>query len=90
MDKQDRKVNIERLIVKCKEAFTRVVDKNEEHFDLAQKIEDPDASCKDLEKRLETVTKKNSLLLLEDTPIRSETKRQQSSIPLIFQDKVHT
>ena len=42
----------------CKDAFTRVVDKNEELFDLAQKTEDPDAACKNLEKWLETVTKK--------------------------------
>ena len=48
VDKQDRKVTIERLIVKCKVAFTRVVDKNEELFDLAQKTEDPDAACKNL------------------------------------------
>ena len=58
VDKQDRKVKIERLIVKCKDAFTRVVDKNEELFDLAQKTEDSDAACKNLEKWLETVTKK--------------------------------
>ena len=35
VDKQDRKVKIERLIDMCKDAFTRVVDKNEELFDLA-------------------------------------------------------
>ena len=58
VDKQDRKVEIERLIVKCKDAFTRVVDKNEELFDLAQKTEDPDAACENLEQWLETVTKK--------------------------------
>ena len=58
VDKQDRKVKIERLILKCKDAFTRVVDKNEELFDLAQKTEDPDAACKNLEKRLETVAEK--------------------------------
>ena len=58
VDKQDRKVKIERLIVKCKDAFIRVVDKNEELFDLAQKTENPDAACKNLEKWLETVTKK--------------------------------
>ena len=58
VDKQDRKVKIERLIVKCKDSFTRVVDKKEEPFDLAQKTEDPDAACKNLEKWLETVTKK--------------------------------
>ena len=58
VDKQDRKVKIERLIVKCKDAFTRVVDKNEELFDMAQKTENPDAACKNLEKWLDTVTKK--------------------------------
>ena len=50
VDKQDRKVKIERLIVKCKGAFARVVDKNDELFDLAQKTEDPDAASKNLEK----------------------------------------
>ena len=59
VDKQDRKVTIERLIVKCKDAFTRVVDKNEELFDLAQKTEDPDAACRNFAKWLETVTKSN-------------------------------
>ena len=58
VDKQDRKVKIERLLVKCKDAFIRVVDKNEELFDLAQKTENPDAACKNLEKWLESVTKK--------------------------------
>ena len=57
-DKQDRKVKTERLIVKCKVAFTRVADKNEELFDLAQKTEDPDVTCKNLEKWLKTATKK--------------------------------
>ena len=49
VDKQDRKVTIELLIVKSKDAFIRVVDKIEELFDLEQKIEDPDAACKNLE-----------------------------------------
>ena len=44
--------------VKCKDAFTEEVDKNEELFDLAKKIEDPYAACKNLENWLETVTKK--------------------------------
>ena len=50
VDKQDRKFKIEHLIVMCRDAYTRVVDKNEELFDLAQKTEDPDAACKNLEK----------------------------------------
>ena len=40
VDYQDRKFKISPLIVKCKDAFTRVADKNEELLDLAQKIED--------------------------------------------------
>ena len=63
MDKQDRKVNIERLLLKCKDGFTRVVDKNEELFDLAQKTEDPDAACMNLEKLLEIATKKTDEII---------------------------
>ena len=58
VDKQDRKVKIERLAVKCRDAFTKVVEKNEELFHLAQKTEDPKAACKNIEKCLQTVTKK--------------------------------
>ena len=91
VDKQDRKVKIERLLVKCKDAFIRVVDKNEELFDLAQKTENPDAACKNLEKWLETEQRNlmSSLLLLEGISIRSMTKRQQSSIPLTIQNQVY-
>ena len=63
VDKQDRKVKIERLIVKCKDAFTRVVDKNEELFDMAQKTKNPDAACKNLENWFETVTKKTDEII---------------------------
>ena len=58
VDNQDRKVKNERLIVKCIDASTRVFDKNEELSDLAQNSEYADAACKNLEKWLETVTKK--------------------------------
>ena len=51
------------MIVKCKDVFTRIVDKNEEFLDLAQKTEDPDAACRNLEKCLETVTKKNDKVI---------------------------
>ena len=63
VDKQDTKVKIEWLIVKCKDAFTRIVDKNEEFLDLAQKTEDPDAACKNLEKWLESVTEKSDKVI---------------------------
>ena len=91
VDKKDRKVKIERLIVKCKDASSRLVDKNEELFDLAKKTENPDAASRNLENWLETVTRKltSPLLLLECISIQSKTKRQQSCIPLTIQDQVH-
>ena len=59
MDKQDREeVTIKCLIVKCKDAFNRVVDNNEELLVWHKRTEVPDAACKNLEERLETVTKK--------------------------------
>ena len=63
LDKQDRKVKIERLIVKCKDAFTKVVDRNKELFDLAQKTEDPDAACKNIEIWSDFVSKKTDELI---------------------------
>ena len=50
VDKQDRKVKIECLIVKCKDALTKEVGENQELFDLAQKTEDRDAACQNLAK----------------------------------------
>ena len=44
IDKQDRKIKIEFLIVKSKDAFTSVIEKNEEFLDLSHKTEDPDAA----------------------------------------------
>ena len=49
VDKHDRKVKIERLTVKCKDGFTGVVDKHGEFFDLAQKTEDPDDACRNVD-----------------------------------------
>ena len=91
VDKQDRKIKIGRLIVKCKDAITRVVDKNEELFDMAQNTENPDAACKNLEKWLKTVTKKTDEFIAAARRyiITSMTKRQQSCIPLTIQDQVH-
>ena len=50
---------IEYLIVKCRDAFTGVIDKFEELFDVALKTEDLDAACENLERWLENVTKRN-------------------------------
>ena len=46
MDKQNRKVKIERLVAESGDAFTSAIEKNEEFFDLAHKTEDPDAAFK--------------------------------------------
>ena len=44
--------------LKCKDAFTRVNENNEELFDLAPKTENPDAACKNRAHWLEIVTQK--------------------------------
>ena len=92
VDKQGRKVHTERVIVKCEEAFTRVVDKNEELSGLAQKkLNIQLLPVRTLKNGQRLLLRKltSSSLLLEGTSIRSKTKRQQSSIPFIIQDHVH-
>ena len=54
----DRNVQIERLIVKSEDAITGVIEKNEEFFYFAHRIESPCAAFKNLEQCLEIVTKK--------------------------------
>ena len=84
-------VKIERLIVMCKDTFTRVVDKNEELFDRAQKTENQDAVGENLEKWLETVTKKTDEFIAAargyiNSVQDKETSEQYTSI----QDQLHT
>ena len=84
-------VKIQSLIVMCKDTFTRVVDKNEELSDLAQKTEGQDAVCKNLEKWLETVTKKTDEFFAaargySNSVQDKETAEQYTSI----QDQLHT
>ena len=59
IDKPEKKVKIEYLIVKCKGAFTSVVDTNDELIDLAQKSEDQDTACENLEEWFENENKRN-------------------------------
>ena len=59
IDKPEKKVKAEYLIVKCKDAFTNVVDEIEKVFDLAPKTEVQDGACQNLEDRFEKVTKRN-------------------------------
>ena len=47
IDRQDRRVKVERLVSMLKDAFSKLMQKNEEQIDLASKAENPDSdySC---------------------------------------------
>ena len=63
IDKQDRNVKIEHPILNSKDAFTSVIEKNEELSDLAHKTEDPDADCRNLKQLLEILIMKNEEIM---------------------------
>ena len=42
IDRQDRRVKVERLVSKLKDVFSKLVEKNEELLDLASKAENPE------------------------------------------------
>ena len=64
IDRQDRRVKVERLVSKLKDVFSKLVQKNEELFDLASKVENPDSIYPVLEQWLHDVTKNNGKFLL--------------------------
>ena len=64
IDCQDRRVKIERLVSKLKDVFSKLVQKNEELFDLASKAENPDSIYPVFEQWLDDVTKNNDKILL--------------------------
>ena len=64
IDRQNRRVKVERLVSKLKDVFSKLVPKNEELFDLASKAENPDSIYPVLEKWLDDVTKNNDKFLL--------------------------
>ena len=64
IDRQDRRVKVERLVSKLKDVFSKLVQKNEELFDLASKAENPDSFYPVLEQWLDDVTKNNDKFLL--------------------------
>ena len=43
IDRQDRRVKVERLVSNLKDVFSKLVQKNEERFDLASTAENPDS-----------------------------------------------
>ena len=64
IDRQDRRVKVERLVSKLKDVFSKLMQKNEELFDLASKAENPDSIYPVLEQWLDDVTKNNDKFLL--------------------------
>ena len=64
IDRQDRRVKVERLVSKLMDVFSKLAQKNEELFDLAIKEENPDSIYPVLEQRLDEVNKNNDKFLL--------------------------
>ena len=64
IDRQDRRVKVERLVSKLKDVFSKLVQKNEELFDLASKADNPDSIYPVLEQFLDNVTNNNDKFLL--------------------------
>ena len=63
INSQSRRVNVERLVTKCNEAFMTVVDKNEDLIAFNGKTEDPSALVPSLESCIEAITTKNDKIL---------------------------
>ena len=63
IDRQDRRVKVERLVSKLKDIFSKLVQKNEELFDSACKAENPGSIYPILEQWLDDVTKNNDKFL---------------------------
>ena len=64
IDRQDRRVKVERLVSKLKDVFSKLVQKNEELFDLASKAENPDSIYPVLEQWFDDITNNNDIFLL--------------------------
>ena len=64
IDLQDRRVKVERLFSKLKDVSSKLVQKNEELFDLASQVENPISIYPVLEQWLDDVTKNNDKFLL--------------------------
>ena len=64
INRQDRRVKVERVVSKLKDVFSKLIHKNEELFDLASKAENPDSVYPVLEQWLDDVTNINDKFLL--------------------------
>ena len=65
-DKQDKKIKIERLILKSREALTRLVEKNEEFFGREHKTDDSDTTSKHVKQWLDIFVKKYDKIFAAD------------------------
>ena len=63
IDRQDRRVKVERSVSKLKDIFNKLMQKNEELFNLASKAENPDSIYPVLEQWLDDVNKNNDKIL---------------------------
>ena len=63
IDCQDRRDKVERLVFKLRDVFSKLVQKNEELFDLASKAENPDSIYPVLEQWLDDVIKNSDKFL---------------------------
>ena len=63
VENKDRRVRIERLVISCDEAMTKLFAKHEQFFELAGKTEDPSLVTQDLETWLNEVTTRNDVIL---------------------------
>ena len=61
--RQDKGLKVESLIVECKDVCMRLIAKNEEVFELIERIENPQSTSKNLEYWPSRVTTKNDDLL---------------------------
>ena len=64
IDSQGRRVKVKRLVSKLKDVISKLVQKNEELFDIASKAENPDSIYLVLEQWLDDKTKNNDKFLL--------------------------
>ena len=63
INSQNGRVEVERLVTNCDEAFMTVVDENEDLIAFAGKMEDPSALVPSLESYLEEMKNKNDKIL---------------------------
>ena len=87
-------IEVEYLVSKVKDACIKLLQKNEEHFDLASKTENPDSIYPFPELWLDDVTKNSDGLLRQieaiSTDFRTKTFMRKRLFSRSFQEKITT